>query len=289
MLARPSSRAGVAVVTVVAVFLAVLVVFAGRAEAASITLGQTGNSPSPSNCSGPASLLQTAVSSGNSYTVPSGHWTITSWSTEAGAGGGDMALIVFRSTGTADEYTVVAESALEPLTGSTLNTFTVSIDVEGGDLIGYACSNGTLGLFHTGDAGDTFESGPASPSVGSTYTFTPGSGDRLDISVTATEVKSGSTGTSKPKPPPPPPSRVGVCDRMNVFRDILLSQYQTTDTESPYYGAVAAKYAEGIGITCDNLPGYTDAGYTVDGTGTRAPAGLEDVSFAPYEYYTKNA
>ncbi len=69
---------------------------------------------------------------------------------------------------------------------------------------------------------------------------------------------------------------------------MLASQYPTTDTTSPYYGASPAKYAQGIGLTCDNLPGYTDAGYRVNGDGVRAPAGQEATWPAPYEYYAKN-
>ena len=292
MRACSPARAKVGTVSVLAAGLAALAVFAGQVQAATITLGQTGTGVT---CGSAATLVQTGVSGGNSYTVPSGSWKITSWSTEAGSPGGQMALVVYRPTATAHEYKVVAATAAQSLTASTLNTFSVSINVAAGDLIGYWCSAGTTGASNAA-AGDTFESVLAAsvPTVGSTVTFASGTSLRLDIRVILTQLGGGGGGggggTEEPPPPPPPePARLGVCDRTGVFRNIYASQYKTTDTTSPYYGAVAARYYEGLGITCDILPGYTDAGYTVDGTGAKAPAGYESVWLAPYEYYTKNA
>ena len=74
-----------------------------------------------------------------------------------------------------------------------------------------------------------------------------------------------------------------------TFNDVLASQYPTNDPSSPYYGAVPANYAQGVGLTCDNLSGFTDAGYKVNGEGVKAPAGLEASWPAPYEYYAKAA
>ena len=167
----------------------------------------------------------------------------------------------------------------------------MNIAVKGGDLIGIWCSNGTQGAIVTALGGDTFGSNSVAsiPSSGSTVSFGTGLGTglRLDISVTLTQRSTGGT-EGPPAPPPPEAARMGVCDRMGVFRNIFASQYKTTDTTSPYYGAVAARYYEGLGITCDILPGYTDAGYMVDGTGAKAPVGYESFWLAPYEYYTKN-
>ena len=113
MRARSSSRAMVAVASVLAAGLVVLAAFAGRAHAAPITLGQTGTG---ATCTGAATLVQTGVASGNSYTVPSGNWTITSWSTQAGTPGGQLALVVYRPTATPNDYLVVAATAAQSLT-----------------------------------------------------------------------------------------------------------------------------------------------------------------------------
>jgi hypothetical protein len=40
--------------------------------------------------------------------------------------------------------------------------------------------------------------------------------------------------------------------------------------------------------SCDNLRGFTDSGYKVNGEGVRAPAGLK-ASWPAMQYYTKTA
>ncbi|HLI56485.1 MAG TPA: hypothetical protein VKY26_05555, partial [Actinomycetota bacterium] len=106
---------------------------------------------------------------GTTYTVPSGLWQLSSWSTQAGALGGQMAAVVVRPTGTPGTYTVVAVSALENLTPNTLNTFAVSIPVEAGDILG-AWIGGSSGQTSCVDtSGGTVELGfMALPSAGDT-------------------------------------------------------------------------------------------------------------------------
>ena len=84
---------------------------------------------------GDGTRIQTAVSSSSvSFAVPSGNWLVTSWSTQAGVDGGLMAAVILRPNG--GQYTVVGVSPTETLTPNTLNTFSTSIAVQGGDLLG---------------------------------------------------------------------------------------------------------------------------------------------------------
>lgn len=128
----------------------------------------------------------------------------------------------------------------------------------------------------------------------------PITGFQLNISVTLSKPKKGAGSSAVPASPTvePEPARIAICTAQPIrradgtvgtFADVLASEYPATDMASPYYGAAPAKYAEGIGLTCDNLPGYTDAGYKVNGDGVRAPAGLEASWPAPYEYFAKVA
>jgi hypothetical protein len=241
--------------------------------------------------------------------VPSGQWTITSWSAQGGPGAGREALVVFRPTGTPNQYLVVGATSPQTL-ANTQNTFSADIKVEGGDLIGFWAQAGTRCAHMTGSTADSIgiclpELGPCSattvPDRNDTLTVTPvpEGGFRLNMSVVLKSRPSSSGNNPAPSPVvEPEPARIAICTvqpikrtdgTIGTFADVLASEYPATDPASPYYGSVPAKYAEGIGLTCDNLPGYTDAGYKVNGDGVRAPAGLEASWPAPYEYYTKNA
>ncbi len=80
--------------------------------------------------------MQLSVTSGTSYAVPA-VGTITSWSTNAAAGGGQtFTLKVFRKFADPAFYAVVGHDGPRPLTGGLVNTFPASIAVKPGDLIG---------------------------------------------------------------------------------------------------------------------------------------------------------
>ncbi len=277
----------------VAVVVVGLGVFAGWAAAETVTRGQAG---ADTTCDTPDDFIavQTGVSGGTAYTIPSGEWTVTSWSASGGPPGQE-ALVIYRPTGTPNEYKIVGSTSPEALPDS-LNTFDASIKVKGGDLIGFWAEAGTTCALATGSSSDApsllFPSGV--PNSGTTVMLVPGFvvGYRMNMRVT---LKRGSQ--SAPSVPAPQPARMVICTvkpiqradgTTGTFADVLASQYPTIDTTSPYYGAAPAKYAEGHGLTCDNLPGYTDAGYTVNGDGVRAPAGQETTWPAPYEYFTKS-
>jgi hypothetical protein len=273
-------------------------VLAGLAGAATVTRGQTG---ADTPCTTPAdfTVVQTGVSGGTSYTVPSGQWTITSWRA-LGNGPAQEALVVFRPTGTPDQYTVVGSTSAKTLAAG-LNTFNANIKVKGGDLIGLWVQQNSICAHATGSTADSlaafFPTGV--PSAGTTFDMFVFTGFRLNVSVElstggGSDGKSGSAASTPPFVPEP--ARIAICTAkpiqrsdgtVGTFADVLASEFPTTDQASPYFGAAPANYAQGIGLTCDNLPGYTDAGYKVNGDGVRAPAGLEASWPAPYEYYTK--
>ncbi len=281
-----------------------LAVFAGIAGAAdTTTLGQTG---ADTSCTLDEDFIvaQTSVSGGPSYTVPEGNWTITSWSA-AGGSGGQEALVVFRPTGTPDEYKIVGSTSPRTLTAPQI-TVKANIKVKSRDLIGFWAQDGTMCARATGSSADvpSLAPSPSPPGEGTTVTLfqlppqDDGGGYRLNISVTLKRQVKSST-ASEPEPfVGPEPARIAICTAapilradgtIGTFADVQADQYPATDTGSPYYGAVPAKYAQGIGLTCDNLPGYTDTGYRVNGDGARAPAGQEATWPAPYEYFTKTA
>ena len=167
---------------VVAVFAMAL---AGGASAATpVTIGQT-SSGTNYLCSGEIDL-QTSVASGAGFVVPVAESIITSWSTFAGAGGGSMSMMVFRPAAAPGAYTVVAESPVESLTPSVLNTFPANVLVQGGDLLGFWSTDNAACITMTGVAGDINPYAPAStqPAVGSTVLPTPYPEYLLNISAT---------------------------------------------------------------------------------------------------------
>ena len=109
------------------------------AGAATTTIGQLGGAPSA--CQANLDVVQTSVTSGTSYTVPSGSWLVTSWSTRAGDGpaaSGSLQLEIWRTTATPDQYLLVGISPVETTSASGTNTFSLSpaIAVQGGDMLG---------------------------------------------------------------------------------------------------------------------------------------------------------
>lgn len=106
------------------------------AWAAPVTIGQLAPGIPAAVCSavGRDDLTPT-VTDGNSYVVPSAG-TITSWSTNAAAGAGQMMTMkVFRLV-SGTTYSVVGHDGPRSLTAGTLNTFPASVPVQPGDVLG---------------------------------------------------------------------------------------------------------------------------------------------------------
>jgi hypothetical protein len=140
------------------------------------------------------------TSTGNSYAVPAGGTSITSWSVTAAAGDvGPVGLEVWRPSATSPiPATLIATSTLQTLS-SGLNTFPTAISVQEGDLIGLRVEGPLACLAPIVDAVTGY------PSLGDTVGFMSGplvttfSGSQLNISA--------SVGVTI-NPPPPPPTTI---------------------------------------------------------------------------------
>jgi hypothetical protein len=171
---------------VVAAALSVLAV-GGASASGTVTIGQVTN-PVGTACDADVYQLQTAVASGTSYEVPAGNWTLTDWSTKATFG--SMSVVVFRPIG-GGSYQVVGQSAVEALPEADgVSTFSASIAVQGGDLLGVYiatatdyCGESTLDF--AGDITPTaFAGGPLT--TGQIVTPPVSGGWRISISATLT-------------------------------------------------------------------------------------------------------
>jgi len=164
-------------------------VAAGVAWAAeSVVLGQA---RSDTNCDTPGDFVaaQTSTSGGGvSYTVPEGRWRIIRWQAAGSPSGGSEALVVYRPTGNADEYKIVASTRAKELDQPINKVGDLAINVKGGDLIGFWAEAGTTCALATGNPSDAasiyFPSGI--PTAGSTMTLVPGFavGYRVNMKVT---------------------------------------------------------------------------------------------------------
>jgi hypothetical protein len=155
------------------------------AAAAPVTIGQT--SASANYICDHEIDTQSGVASGPGFAVPPGGGLLTSWSTFAGNPGGVMSLMIFRPTAVADSYTVVAESPVQTLTASVLNTFPANVALQGGDLIGF-WSNGAACATVTNVPGDLnpYSAVSSQPAVGATVALTTFPGYLQNISATVT-------------------------------------------------------------------------------------------------------
>lgn len=109
----------------------------GSTASAQVTLGQLASATTPTfNCEYVQSYdeLQTSVAAGNSYVAPSAG-VITAWSTQVGATPDQvLGMKVYRQIGSG-AYLVVGQDGPHTLV-SGLNTFTVNIPVQAGDILG---------------------------------------------------------------------------------------------------------------------------------------------------------
>jgi hypothetical protein len=142
---------------------------------ASVTIGQLAPEASPpAVCVNPDPYdeVQPTVTSGKSYVVPTGG-VVTSWSHKAAAGSGQkLTMKIFREVGDPNVYQVVGHDGPRRLAARTVNTFSASIPVRAGDVLGLndtktanACafsSPGEAFRWRLGDLADG-ASGPFAP------------------------------------------------------------------------------------------------------------------------------
>ena len=111
---------------------------AGRASAATVTIGQVAPLNPPTVCTGGSvDFTMPNVVSANSYVIPTSG-TLISWSHSAAATlGQNYTFKVFRKIADPTTYQVVAHDGPHLLNPSTVNTFPVNIPVKAGDVIGF--------------------------------------------------------------------------------------------------------------------------------------------------------
>jgi hypothetical protein len=108
-----------------------------------VTIGQTPLSTPDASCTSQLDLLQPTVTSATRYVVPStvAQGTVTEWSHRAAAGSGQqLTFKVFRAAG-GPNWQVVGGEGPRALKPSSLNTFSTSIPVRAGDVLGLNSTN----------------------------------------------------------------------------------------------------------------------------------------------------
>jgi Ca2+-binding RTX toxin-like protein len=125
--------------------------------AAPVTIGQLAPTTPPATCTtNPVDAAQVTVISGNPYIVP-GAGTITSWSHNAGnATGQELTMKIFRKVANPATYMVVGPDGPRGLSRGQLNTFTASIAVNPGDVLGLNFASPTATGCGFGVLGESF-------------------------------------------------------------------------------------------------------------------------------------
>jgi len=190
---------GVVATALVSVVAALTFGLAGSVAAATVTIGQLGGSGT--SCAADLDLVQPTPTS---LAVPSGNWTVTSWSTQAGQGqngpfAGQLQLEMWRPTATPNAFMLVGISPVVTTTASGLNTFTLAspIAVQGGDLLGLRNITDHYGCATTPASGNADgQIDPTPPTPGATVTF----------SILAVSVIVNVTATLQSVTPPTPPT-----------------------------------------------------------------------------------
>jgi hypothetical protein len=187
----------------------------GTAAATQVTLGSTSGTPAANIASCAAMIKCTFVPFTNvanpGLQVPF-DGTVTSFSVNAGSAGGTVWLRVLRPAG-GGKYTGAGTSPAKTLTIG-VNTFTVSLGVKAGDLIGLDNDSSAL-MFDTSVAGPLtayYELPPLADGATAAPNHTQ-TGYRLLLSATVQ-----SSATSTPPPPPPPPTLTNVSQARRSWR-----------------------------------------------------------------------
>jgi len=167
-------------VALVAALTWLLALGATARAGASVTIGQLPTSaPSPTCSVASTDYLQPSVTSGNLY-VAKEAGTITSWSTRSFGAGATYGFKIFRRTSDPDVFQVISHATAPPLSTG-LNTFSVSVPVRSGDMIGFNAS-GSLNSCTSSDPGDSVRTLAGNLPDGATGTFGTKDDVRLNLS-----------------------------------------------------------------------------------------------------------
>ena len=188
----------------ISAFTSDVVSIAGTGVAGTVQLGQVApaqpNPPPGNGCTGCSLFQRQSDAASPSYAAPA-DGTITSWSVQ---GPSDVCadcsvkLRIFRQTGPG-QYVTVADSAVQ-LVDTGLKTFSVSIAVRAGDILGIDATNGIR--WYAGSSGDHVANISGDPTPGSTTSVCPstscwfdslGAGFRTNVAATLVETAPLST------------------------------------------------------------------------------------------------
>jgi hypothetical protein len=155
-----------------------------------MTIGQLASAPQPRcNTNRPLLLWQDTVASGPGYMVPASG-AITSWSTNASVGEGQIYNFRVLRPLRAERFRVVAHDGPRTLTQSQLNTFQIAIPVKAGDVLALSSENSaavnTACVFSppTFDPADSVSESTHSPADGEAISILGRLGDRVNVSAT---------------------------------------------------------------------------------------------------------
>jgi hypothetical protein len=127
---------------------ALAVVSTAPAAAVTVTLGEI----APPGSTGPADAESFQVQTGAtspSYAVPPGDWTIIAWSVQSGTMDGIAELQVWRPMPGVNQHTLVAESGPATVPAGTSPSFSTSILVQEGEVLGINTESGNIDDFVT--------------------------------------------------------------------------------------------------------------------------------------------
>jgi hypothetical protein len=119
------------------------VVLPSAAGAATVNIGQVAPAGNTGGCISCTFIQPQVDVSSPSYTVPAGNWTVTSWSLMSGTTtSGEGQLEIWRPEGA--NFRLIAQSITEGVifqAGGTTRSFSTSIPVQGGDVLGQRSGN----------------------------------------------------------------------------------------------------------------------------------------------------
>jgi hypothetical protein len=175
---------------------AALVLFAPAAPGATVTLGQVAPPGAFFDCTECSDLQGSTDPASPGYAVPplpasGAPWTMVSWSARGSSGPGSARALVWRPTGTIGEYRLVANTADGQFAAGAIGTFTTSIPVQPGDVLGVRSSTSFAPLYDSVHSADVEIGAVGDPVIGDT-TGGPGStlpfqsGSNLLLNVSAT-------------------------------------------------------------------------------------------------------
>lgn len=153
---------------------------AGRAA----TIGQLAPGTPTASCdNSPFDLAQPTVTSGNGYVVPAAG-VVTSWSTNAAAGAGQMLKMKIFRLVSGTTYTVVGHDGPRALTPSTVNTFPTHIPVQAGDVLGLNDANASPSVPNActfSVSGESHREAPGDAADGTSTDFTINATNRVNV------------------------------------------------------------------------------------------------------------